>query len=54
MEDIDSKRKQVNIQEGKGLKQRQVPLSPILLELLRRYFKKEKPEDYLFEGAKKG
>ena len=26
--DIDSKRMQVNIQEGKGLKQRNVPLSP--------------------------
>jgi integrase/recombinase XerD len=52
--DIDSKRKQVNIQEGKGLKQRKVPLSPVLLDLLRRYFKKEKPTAYLFEGATKG
>jgi integrase/recombinase XerD len=31
--DIDSKRMQVNIQEGKGLKQRQVPLSPVLLQV---------------------
>lgn len=49
--DIDSKRMQVNIQEGKGLKQRKVPLSPILLKTLRRYFKQYKPQYYLFEGA---
>jgi integrase/recombinase XerD len=49
--DIDSKRMQVNIQEGKGLKQRKVPLSPILLKTLRRYYKKHKPQYYLFEGA---
>jgi site-specific recombinase XerD len=52
--DIDSKRIQVNIEEGKGLKQRKVPLSPVLLNLLRRYYRKEKPGVYLFEGAKKG
>jgi len=49
--DIDSKRMQVNIQEGKGLKQRKVPLSPVLLKTLRRYFKQYKPGYYLFEGA---
>lgn len=50
--DIDSKRMQVNIQEGKGLKQRKVPLSPSLLSLLRFYYKEYKPKYYLFEGAK--
>jgi len=50
--DIDSKREQVNIQHGKGLKQRKVPLSPVLLTLLRRYFQEYKPQYYLFEGAK--
>ncbi len=49
--DIDSKRMQVNIQEGKGLKQRKVPLSPALLKTLRRYFKAYRPQHYLFEGA---
>jgi len=49
--DIDSKRMQVNIQEGKGLKQRKVPLSTLLLKTLRRYFKQYKPQHYLFEGA---
>jgi site-specific recombinase XerD len=52
--DIDSRRMQVNIQEGKGLKQRKVPLSPVLLDILRRYFKSERPRHFLFEGAKKG
>jgi len=49
--DIDSERNQVNIQEGKGLKQRMVPLSPVLLKVLRRYYKQYKPQYYLFEGA---
>lgn len=48
--DIDSRRMQVNIQEGKGLKQRKVPLSPLLLKTLRRYYREYKPQHYLFEG----
>jgi integrase/recombinase XerD len=51
LSDIDSKRMQVNIQEGKGLKQRKVPLSPLLLSTLRKYFIEYKPLHYLFEGA---
>jgi site-specific recombinase XerD len=51
LSDIDSKRMQVNIQEGKGLKQRKVPLSPVLLSALRRYYKEYMPQYYLFEGA---
>lgn len=50
--DIDSKRWQVNIQHGKGLKQRKVPLSPALLKTLRLYYREYHPRDYLFEGAK--
>jgi integrase/recombinase XerD len=49
--DIDNKRMQVNIREGKGLKQRFVPLSPLLLTTLRSYYKIYKPSHYLFEGA---
>lgn len=51
LSDIDSKRHQVNISEGKGLKQRQVPLSPLLLTTLRRYYRAYKPQYFLFEGA---
>jgi len=49
--DIDSKRMQVNIQEGKGLKQRKVPLSSLLLSFLRKYYTQYKPQFYLFEGG---
>jgi integrase/recombinase XerD len=49
--DIDSRRMQVNIQEGKGLKQRKVPLSPVLLSTLRTYYWQYRPAHYLFEGA---
>ena len=51
LSDIDSKRMQVNIDEGKGLKQRQVPLSPLLLKTLRLYYIEYKSQYYLFEGA---
>ncbi|MBT7040315.1 MAG: tyrosine-type recombinase/integrase [Bacteroidetes bacterium] len=51
LSDIESKRMQINIQEGKGLKQRKVPLSPVLLKTLRHYYKQYKPQYYLFEGA---
>ena len=43
MTDIDSQRMQLNIQTGKGHKQRQVPLSPRLLEALRVYWKQYRP-----------
>jgi integrase/recombinase XerD len=33
------------------LKQRKVPLSPVLLSVLRDYYKEYKPQHYLFEGA---
>ena len=49
--DIDSRRNQVNIREGKGLKQRYVPLSPIMLNTLRKYYRLYRPGYYLFEGA---
>jgi site-specific recombinase XerD len=51
LSDIDSKRMQVNIQEGKGLKQRLVPLSRFMLKTLRSYYREYKPQYYLFEGA---
>ncbi len=50
--DIDSKRNVVNVRHAKGDKDRQVPLSPKILELLREYFKKYHPVTWLFEGEK--
>jgi integrase/recombinase XerD len=48
--DIDSQRMQLNIQSGKGKKQRQVPLSPRLLTALRAYWQKHHPKTLLFPG----
>ncbi|MCF6133469.1 tyrosine-type recombinase/integrase [Flavobacterium wongokense] len=47
---IDSKRNIVLLQNAKGKKDRIVPLSPKILELLREYYKSYKPVHYLFEG----
>jgi site-specific recombinase XerD len=46
---IDSQRMVVNVTQGKGRKDRQTILSPKALELLRQYFKLERPTTYLFE-----
>ena len=48
--DIDSQRMQLNIQSGKGRKQRQVPLSPRLLKALRGYWKVYRTTSLLFPG----
>ena len=48
--DIDSKRMIITIKRAKGKKDRQVPLSKILLQQLRLYFKIYTPQRYLFEG----
>lgn len=51
---IDSKRKIILLQNSKGKKDRIAPLSPIILEMLRDYYKLYKPLTYLFEGQNKG
>lgn len=48
--DIDSKRMIINVRQAKGNKDRIVPLSQNVLELLREYYKQEKPKEYLFNG----
>lgn len=50
IDDIDSKRMIININQAKGHKDRIVPLSNNILELLRIYFKEYKPKQYLFNG----
>ncbi|MFN3918489.1 MAG: tyrosine-type recombinase/integrase [Flavobacteriales bacterium] len=48
--DVDSKRNLLIIRKAKGNKDRIVPLSSKVLELLRKYYKQYKPSIYLFEG----
>jgi site-specific recombinase XerD len=50
IEDIDSKRMIIHIKNAKGRKDRVVPLSQKVLELLREYFKEYRPIKYLFNG----
>lgn len=48
--DIDSKRNIVIIRQSKGKKDRIVPLSLKILEMLRKYYIEYKPKTWLFEG----
>jgi site-specific recombinase XerD len=50
IEDIDSKRMLIHIKNAKGRKDRIVPLSQKVLDLLRTYYKQYKPKEYLFNG----
>lgn len=52
--DIDSKRMMIFIRGGKGNKDRYTLLSRELLIWLRNYYRKEKPERWLFEGVTGG
>jgi site-specific recombinase XerD len=56
IKDIDSKRMCILIEQAKGKKDRMVMLSPVLLVMLREYWKKYKPAKggYLFSGQNKG
>ena len=49
--DIDSPRNVLWVRLGKGSKDRQTLLSPKLLELLRGYWRAERPVEWLFPGS---
>ena len=48
--DIDSARMVVNVRQGKGAKDRQVPLSPRLLAELRTWWQTHRTKPWLFPG----
>ena len=48
--DIDSQRMALRVEQGKGQKDRYVMLSPKLLEILRAWWRVEKPKPWLFPG----
>jgi site-specific recombinase XerD len=48
--DIDSSRMVLRIENGKRKKERYVPLSGRLLEMLRQYWKEYRPPEWLFPG----
>lgn len=50
MAHIDGRSLQIHIVKGKGSKHRYVDIPPKLLNLLRTYYRRENPEDYLFNG----
>ncbi len=52
VEDIDSARMTLLIRQAKGRKDRLVPLSATLLEVLRNYYKQARPATCLFPGEK--
>ncbi|RIW18695.1 integrase [Algoriphagus lacus] len=52
--DVDSKRGLLRINQAKGAKDRLVPISEKTIEMLRAYYKSERPKVYLFEGSMEG
>jgi site-specific recombinase XerD len=51
---IDSKRMVLRVEQGKGMKDRYVMLSPRLLEILREWWRVERPQHWLFPGDTPG
>src|SRR6266849_2143145 len=50
LSDIDSKRMMLRVEQGKGRKDRYAMLSPVLLELLRDWYRIARPQGWLFPG----
>jgi integrase/recombinase XerD len=48
VEDIDSARMILHVKQGKGMRDRDLPMSPKLLEALREYYRQYHPKTYLF------
>jgi integrase/recombinase XerD len=49
--DIDSQRMIIRIEQGKGSRDRDLPMSPKLLDALRAYYRSKRPKIYLFPST---
>ena len=49
--DIDSERMIIHIRQGKGRRDRDVPMSPKLLEALRAHYRRKRPKTYIFSSS---
>lgn len=54
LKDLDSKRRTVTIVNGKGQKDRVLPVSEKLMKMIIKYYKLYRPSNYLIEGQFKG
>lgn len=54
IEHVNSQRNLLIIVNGKGKKDRVIPISEKVIDMLRAYFKEYKPQTWLFEGAERG
>ncbi len=52
--DVDSKRSLLRINQSKGNRDRVIPISEKIIEMLREYYKAYRPKVWLFEGARAG
>ena len=50
--DVDSERMMLRVEQGKGRKDRHAMLSPVLLELLRDWYRVGRPQGWLFPGQR--
>jgi integrase/recombinase XerD len=50
LQDLDFDRKQLKVVQGKGKRDRYVPLSEHLIRGLKKYIQAEKPKDWIFNG----
>jgi len=53
LEDIDFDRKMLHVRQGKGKKERYVPLSLVLIDWIREYLSANNPQVWLFNGRRK-
>jgi integrase len=49
--DVDSDRMVIHVRQGKGSRDRDVPMTTKLLEALREYWRWKRPQDYLFPST---